>query len=64
MISTNAANAIMTNHFISVFLEIVQAMICNAVDLEDAAADHCSSNVGYSHQDRVCFRVGLRKPIK
>ena len=42
--STNAANAIMTNHSMSAFLEIVKETICNAVQLEDAAADNYNSN--------------------
>ena len=62
--STNAANGIMTNHSMSVFLEIVNETIRNAVNLEDAAGDYYSSNAGSSDEDRVCFGVRLRQPTK
>ena len=48
--SKNAANAIMTNHSMSVLLEIVKATIRDAVDLEDTAADHYNSNGGCRHE--------------
>ena len=60
--STNAANGIMTNHSISVFLEIVNETIRNAINLEDTAGDYYSSNPGSSDEDRVCFGVRLRQP--
>ena len=54
----------MTNHSMSAFLEIANTTIRNAVDLEDAAGDYYNSNGGSSHEDRVRFRVGLRKPAE
>ena len=46
------------------FLEIVKETVCDAVHLEDAAADNYNSNGGSSHQDRVCFGVRLCQPAK
>ena len=60
--STNAANGIMTNHSMSVFLEIVNQTIRNAVNLEDTAGDYYSSNAGGSQENRVCFGVRLCEP--
>ena len=62
--STNATNGIITNHSMSVFLEIVNTTIHNAVDLEVTAGEYDSCTAGGSHEARVCVRVGLRKPTK
>jgi hypothetical protein len=48
----------------SVFLEIVNSTIHNAVNLDDTAGYYYSSTAGGSHEDRVRFRVGLRKPTQ
>jgi hypothetical protein len=54
----------MTNHAMSAFLQSANTTIRNAVDLEDAAGDYYNNNGGSSHEDRVCFCVGLRKPTE
>ena len=48
----------------SVFLEIVNETIRNAVNLEETAGDYYSSNAGSSDEDRVNFGVRLRQPTK
>ena len=54
----------MTNHSMSVFLEIVNETIRNAVNLEDTAGHYYSSNAGSSDEDRICSGVRLRQPTE